>query len=47
MSLAADPGFQDEFANCMTFPELQGEVQQQLRHGLEKPADKQQIGTAC
>ena len=20
ISLAADPGFQDEFANCMTFP---------------------------
>lgn len=46
MSLAGDPGFQDEFANCMTFPELQGEMQQQLRHGLETPADKQQIGTA-
>jgi uncharacterized 2Fe-2S/4Fe-4S cluster protein (DUF4445 family) len=23
MSLAADPGFQDEYANCMTFPEVE------------------------
>jgi uncharacterized 2Fe-2S/4Fe-4S cluster protein (DUF4445 family) len=26
ISLAADPGFQDEFANCMTFPEAESAV---------------------